>query len=199
MPVNRLGPKVSHLTGLGPALTRLLADLDSLTAAAANTAAGIQSEHAHNEDDSVASGGENKRQQQGALGEAGLPTAGAAVMAGGPSTATGGWRWGASSGGPSSARHKRADEARRRAFAVAALRRCIAKLEGRDGDPRGAAEDGGGAVSASGPTSASAASKCPQPQQLQQQTVTQQGDLLIRQASSVDRLSRMFEGWMPWL
>ena len=32
-----------------------------------------------------------------------------------------------------------------------------------------------------------------------QLTVAEQVDLLLRQATSLDNLSRMFEGWMPWI
>jgi hypothetical protein len=42
-----------------------------------------------------------------------------------------------------------------------------------------------------------ATARSQQPQQ--PLTVQQQADLLIRQATSIDRLAQMFEGWMPWL
>ncbi|GFR47474.1 hypothetical protein Agub_g9203, partial [Astrephomene gubernaculifera] len=77
-------------------------------------------------------------------------------------------------------RRSAADEARRRAFAAGALRRFITKLEGREGEGAGTGAQAAGAPAA--PLS-----------------VTEQVDLLVRQATSVDRLSQMYEGWTAWL
>ncbi|GIL75400.1 hypothetical protein Vretifemale_5200 [Volvox reticuliferus] len=82
-------------------------------------------------------------------------------------------------------RRSAANEARRRAFAASALRRFIAKLEGRE-------SEGAAAGLVSGAASAASA-------QQQHLSVSDQVDLLVRQATSVDRLSQMYEGWTAWL
>ncbi|GIL51281.1 hypothetical protein Vafri_7317 [Volvox africanus] len=82
-------------------------------------------------------------------------------------------------------RRSAANEARRRAFAASALRRFIAKLEGREGE-------GAAAGVIIGTTAAASA-------QQQNLSVSDQVDLLVRQATSVDRLSQMYEGWTAWL
>ncbi|GAX80940.1 hypothetical protein CEUSTIGMA_g8375.t1 [Chlamydomonas eustigma] len=209
--VNKLGPRVQQLLDLGGALQRLLTELESLAAAAGSVAGAIQSEHML-----MGQVGVEVEEDEGLLGDVNTSTnnkaldvghdvrtgdsvpARTAVLGGG--SVGGGWRWGASSG-PSSARHRHADETRRRTFAAAALRRCIVKLEGRDGMllPSSA-----GQVAST--TAPGQEQQQQQPLLLQQaasnvaaMSVMQQADQLIRQACSVDRLSQMFEGWMPWL
>ncbi|KXZ49313.1 PI3kinase-like protein [Gonium pectorale] len=86
-------------------------------------------------------------------------------------------------------RRSAADEARRRAFASTALRRFIAKLEGREGEGAGRPE---------GPPSGGHAAAAV-PQLSPQLSVSGQVDVLIRQATSVDRLAQMYEGWAAWL
>lgn len=99
----------------------------------------------------------------------------AAAAAAAPSRSGGGVSSGAEvrAGGVGRPRRAWAVEERRRAFAAAALRRCVAKLEGRSGGV------GGRPVVALG--------------------VPQHVDELIRQAVSVDNLSKMFEGWAGWI
>ena len=71
------------------------------------------------------------------------------------------------------------EEDARRSFASSALRRCIQKLEGKYPTLASPAKDG-------------------EVQQVQC-SVVQQADRLIKMASSDDNLSRIFEGWMPWI
>ncbi|GLC49196.1 hypothetical protein PLESTB_000192700 [Pleodorina starrii] len=71
-------------------------------------------------------------------------------------------------------RRSAADEARRRAFAAGAVRRFVAKLEGREAEGAAAAP-------------------------AQQLSVPEQVGMLVRQATSADRLSQMYEGWTAWL
>lgn len=69
----------------------------------------------------------------------------------------------------------------RRQAAVAALQRFADKLGGRDAELRG----GHRAAGVSGPATA--------------QSVPDQVSALLRAAMSIDNLSRMYEGWTPWL
>lgn len=236
-PVGKLVPQLGQLTGLGPALQRLLKELDALSGAASSVAAAIQSEH-YEEDEAqsgaagggsgggsgggAAAGAAESGQGQDALGSAqasqsqgqsGEDKADGSGAAG-REVGAGGWRWGTSAG-PAAARHRRADEARRRAFAAGALRQCIAKLEGRDATLATPSSTSAAATTA---TTAPAAGGNVQPSNgIGNQgsaagaqvgpaaaagggvTVPQQVELLIRQATSVDNLAQMFEGWMPWL
>lgn len=75
-------------------------------------------------------------------------------------------------------RRSAADEARRRAFAASALRRFVAKLEGRE-------------VEAVAGTAMAVTA--------QYISVPDQVDVLVRQATSTDRLAHMYEGWAAWL
>lgn len=72
--------------------------------------------------------------------------------------------------------------ARQRAFAAAVLRRFTAKVAGLPTDAGEASAAGGGGVLP--------------PVAL---TESEQVRRLIVQATSVDNLARMFEGWMPWV
>ena len=76
----------------------------------------------------------------------------------------------------------------RGAAAAAVLKRFARKLEGRDPDlrPRGDAALG-----------AAEGRRAPGPAELQ--TVELQVEALLREARSADNLSRMYEGWTPWL
>eukprot|EP00798_Chlamydomonas_sp_ICE-L_P024308 gene24308-9912_t len=104
----------------------------------------------------------------------------AAQVAAGSGWGGGGSRWVGQGRGLA----KKLDDARRRAFANSALRRAILKMEGRDGgDPKAMTQ--GHAPLASPPSQA--------------MSVAHQVDALIRQSTSVDNLSQMFEGWTPWL
>lgn len=78
--------------------------------------------------------------------------------------------------------------AARAAAAAAVLKRFSRKLEGRDPDlcPRGDAAAGGG-EGRGGMGLAEA------------QTVEQQVEALLREARGAENLSRMYEGWTPWL
>ncbi|KAG2500586.1 hypothetical protein HYH03_001354 [Edaphochlamys debaryana] len=82
-------------------------------------------------------------------------------------------------------RRSAADEARRRAFAAGALRRFVAKLEGRDG----ASDAGGGAASGGQPAGAGSVPL----------SVADQVEVLVRQATSTERLAQMYEGWTAWI
>lgn len=90
------------------------------------------------------------------------------------------------------ARRSAADEARRRAFAAGALRRFVAKLEGREGQLAG----GGAAAGGGGGAGAGASAGAMAPPAL---SVAEQVETLVRQATSVDRLAAMYEGWTAWL
>jgi PI-3-kinase-related kinase SMG-1 len=93
----------------------------------------------------------------------------------------------------SSVRRARA-EARRRAFAAAALARCTARLTGKHKEAGNISSSTAGAAlqrevgGVSGGDSSGAA-------------VSVAGDVsaLVAAATSVDKLSRMYEGWAPWL
>jgi hypothetical protein len=93
----------------------------------------------------------------------------------------------------SSVRRARA-EARRWAFAAAALARCTARLTGKhmEAGSSSSSSAGGAAlqpeVGGDGSDSSSAALG-----------VVGEVSALVADATSVDKLSRMYEGWAPWL
>ncbi|KAK9839154.1 hypothetical protein WJX74_010625 [Apatococcus lobatus] len=86
----------------------------------------------------------------------------------------------------------------RMAHAEAVMRRFKAKLKGETAG--GSAPSGGSAGQIRGVAEAgqnqSSATSLPAARQW---TVEEQVDLLLRQATSLDNLSRMYEGWMPWI
>lgn len=94
-----------------------------------------------------------------------------------PSAAAAGSAGSSSSG--TSSRKQRA-EARQRAFAAAALGRCTARLTGK----RSAAVAASGGEAAPGQTT---------------RIVADEVAALVGSATSVDKLSRMYEGWAAWL
>lgn len=133
-------------------LTQLTQQLDSLAAAAQTVSAAITAEHAVPLQDGVHR--PNSHTDKNPV-----------------SVASGG----------SSIRKQRAD-ARRRAFAAAALSRCSARLTagiGANGDDHNAA--------------------CKNSDGSFGDDVAAEVSHLISQATSLDRLCRMYEGWMPWL
>jgi PI-3-kinase-related kinase SMG-1 len=95
-----------------------------------------------------------------------------------PAAAAGG-SVGSSSSGTGS--RKQRAEARQRAFAAAALSRCTARLTGK----RASAAAAGGGETAPGPTTT--------------RNVADEVAALVGAATSVDKLSRMYEGWAAWL
>lgn len=92
-------------------------------------------------------------------------------------------------GSGTTASRKQRAEARQRAFAAAALARCTARLTGQcssavkaaaEGLPAG---DAGQSTGSAGPT----------------RSVADEVAALVGAATSVDKLSRMYEGWAAWL
>ncbi|WIA17719.1 hypothetical protein OEZ85_009236 [Tetradesmus obliquus] len=93
----------------------------------------------------------------------------------------------------SSVRRARA-EARRRAFAAAALARCTARLTGKhmQSSSSSSSSSGGGAPAAVGAGDGSSAAAAAV-------SVVAEVSALVAAATSVDKLSRMYEGWAAWL
>jgi FATC domain len=106
------------------------------------------------------------------------PAAPAQQPAGGSSSPAAPAGDGPISAAPAAVVPSRLNAARRQA-AAAALRRFADKLAGRDAELRGARTAAGGADGA--------------------QSVPEQVSALLRAAMSLDNLSRMYEGWTPWL
>lgn len=91
-------------------------------------------------------------------------------------------------GSSSTGSRKQRAEARQRAFAAAALARCTARLTGQRSTAAGSRDAGdsaqaGQSGSSTGPTRA----------------VADEVAALVAAATSVDKLSRMYEGWAAWL
>jgi hypothetical protein len=158
--------------------------LDGLTAAASTVAAAIQADQlphalpapppAPIPDD--ASGGS---------APAATSSAGGTVIGGAGAGVAGGTQQPAAQQlqGPALRSQQRA-EARHRAFSQAALQRCRARLLAGEGRGEGAgAGVGGGREGRAGVAAAA----------------RRQVEKLVQAATSVDNLSRMFEGWTPWL
>lgn len=88
-------------------------------------------------------------------------------------------------GSTSTGGRKERAEARQRAFAAAALAHCTARLTGQ----RRAAVAG----------AETAAAGSQQPQQASTRSVADEVAALVAAATSVEKLSRMYEGWAAWL
>eukprot|EP00198_Chlamydomonas_reinhardtii_P004149 XP_001693485.1 phosphatidylinositol 3-kinase-related protein kinase [Chlamydomonas reinhardtii] len=204
-----LQPNAHVILELPRATAHLSSELSALAAAAASIAAAVQSKHllpaALQEEAPTATTTtpapsadhqqEHEQAQQAQQPEQEAATAGGAI----PSTASPAMP-------PAAAvapvpdehvqhhrsRRSAADEARRRAFAAAALRRFASKLEGREGAAALAGAGGGQAGVAAGEGAAAAGGNA-------LLSAAEQVELLVRQATDPDRLSRMYEGWAAWL
>jgi serine/threonine-protein kinase SMG1 len=152
-----------------PQAARVLQELATLAAAAASIAAAIQSEHTIDSNEAPGVGAGSRVTPDDTL--SGVQSAGAASSVQPPGVPPYQPPWQLRS--ESMASSAPTPDDRQRAYATAMLKKCIAKLEGKEGSGEG--------------------------DKRRPLKVVQQVQALVRQASSLDNMCQMYEGWTAWI